>query len=72
MWWKDWYIWIGSSIMGNVNDLNFIINRIHNCRFFEGTNLEDVYRLNEEYEFCIEYTQNIENPILRYLVERML
>ncbi|CAD8136012.1 unnamed protein product [Paramecium pentaurelia] len=45
---------------------------IHNCRFFEGTDLEDIYRLNEEYVFCIEYTQNIENPILRYLVERML
>lgn len=47
-------------------------NRIHNCRFIDGDNLKDLYRLNEEYQYCIEYTENIENPILRYLAERML
>ncbi|CAK58791.1 unnamed protein product (macronuclear) [Paramecium tetraurelia] len=45
---------------------------IHNCRFFQGGNLDEVLRLNEKYTFCQEYTQNIENPTLKYLVERML
>ncbi|CAD8206763.1 unnamed protein product [Paramecium octaurelia] len=45
---------------------------IHHCKFFQGGNLDEVFKLNEGYKFSQEYTQTIENPTLKYLVERML
>ncbi|CAD8124751.1 unnamed protein product [Paramecium sonneborni] len=45
---------------------------INNSRFIEGQDQEEKYRLNREYVFQNEFTQNIRNPIFRYLVEKMI
>ncbi|CAD8100811.1 unnamed protein product [Paramecium primaurelia] len=45
---------------------------IHNQRFFEGSDLDAQEILNREYKFSIDFTKNIENKVLKYLVEKMI